>query len=323
MKRANTVQERHSLLYALGVKRFANLDTALYEVAEVVLRHAFETKDEAFAMLFSSLDVTVRRLFWQLVSANVKLLNFLPPATDVATLAPPMFDSLPRSQLCWCFDACHVCGKKYFGSTLQKRPMPILREGGHRTILVCALCLQKLHCDRAASLAITLSCQSIALVGCKLFDDVDGHASFERACKGILCMQAVLRRICIQKWKVRSKVVCVKEVVLTLRIRSKFLAWHLCITESNYKALRRAVASNDKIELFRTLFVNVLALIERRKLIGTLCVAMQTDTAECTEHTGGRRKKATPTRIPPLVCTHSFGDRFFGSAKLICCSSCK
>ena len=123
------MDKRRSLLYALGALRFCNLELILYQIAEIVLLHAFATKNIDLAFRFSSLNSSTRSIFWDIVC------NLKPPSMgDCAPWRdlPPLFSN-KIERLCWSFARCHFC----CAAATDRRDVASLTDGKRATILAC------------------------------------------------------------------------------------------------------------------------------------------------------------------------------------------
>lgn len=325
LKRAQTVMGRDILYYSLGCKKFVDLRSVLYPVAENVISYAMRVGNSELAFLFSSLNRVCRAIFFDALR-RLPIENF---GIENSPYSPAFCNF--RERVAWKFDMCHICGYQNANVCFD---VPVVEHGDKMTIHLCGLCHYDQHLNRIACRGQYLKGGSFIITGCSILEENDGglvqtlkrnmdaaktKVVFVARQKWIACSPAA-RRAQLRQTKNgggRTKATRIYEIAIVVALPGEkgTKTYHLCLQKL---VASKLIRSTDSVQRIRTLLSDALGLRQREGLVKYL-------TTPCTpavETPPRSRKQPAPLKTPSTLCTHGFGSarRTFNLLK---CSACR
>jgi hypothetical protein len=331
LKRAKSMPQKDALWYALGAKRFADLETIIIPVLECVLQYAFDTRDGNIAFLFSSFNHLSRSMLWKTVE-NMETPHM---GDAIPWCKLPALFSNRRERICWAFAFCHMCeGHK----ATERCEAVSVDKGTGMTILMCYDCNLKYGSGRYVKNTVGGS----IVASPRHFDTQSEMQSVAANIDAAeTCIVTVARQRWLKgKWKIKDapraarrsipfpedgvrhvpklvltngsvpkpvSVVRVTEICVSLRM---FNSPQIDLMASVESKLLESLKRMSSAELVKRLLVRgVLRYELRLKLLNDLKLTYAFDN----DNEPARRKQANPWHNPSRRCTHSHGD---GSTRL-------
>lgn len=314
MQRCKTVRAEHSLLYALRVRRFANLDPILHLVAEIFLGFAFRTEDLNTILLFSSLNHTTRSLMLQTIQSWKR-------HSELGESAPSLFKT-PRDKMCWQFSRCHCCGGR---CEVNWPEISLLEDNTNLRIKHCFVCDMPLRYQRKSEV---FQLTSGALFVYSTWLHWKPKLDFKKASFNFNHVVAKISPISMQKWKMPPsrkrrgrgppavvKLVRIFELSILLRWPGGEQTDHrICVKPAIYSRLKRATTSQEKLKIA---LVHALDQKSRQALLADLFEGPEMHEVE-TVCRKDRKRKLVPWRMHSRSCKHCFDAKGVGT--LVFCS---
>lgn len=332
LARAQSVLKRDSLYYALGAKKFCDIESVLHPVAENVIEYAMETANFEMAFVFSSLNRMTRKMLVDALNKQT-FSDYLGPVGMCEY--PPVFSNI-RERVAWIFRMCHTCGRNVgYYCTVQN-----IYQGNEMSVQLCDCCYAHNFVHRVGPRGIYLNGGTFVITGCDVLrGNGDALKIIARNLPEVRTRVVVVAR---QRWtstaraarrsvpfpssgsaktpntsgvgggRVRSTRVTEIAVVVAIPGVKQTRIYNLCIPDA---IARKIIHASDSSYRIRLLLCEGVTRLQRIGLIKYLT------TAPLEAHCTNSRKQSVPLQLPPSVCNHGFGFSR-RSFKLLKCSAC-